>query len=157
MFYRNVGPIGNDRTTPRRPTSPPVSTSIPPRALPTMAPAQANFTDTFALAYGSITLIGGLIGYLKANSLASYFPRAERGPSFDKIPNFVQTHFVIHFWWDDILCDDSVAPSAIREGDAWGRTLFGIVLWYTVLEEFQDYAGGSDEYFEVRTPLFRRR
>jgi len=33
--------------------------------------AQANFNDTFALAYGSITLIGGLIGYLKANSFAS--------------------------------------------------------------------------------------
>lgn len=36
----------------------------------TMAPA-GNFNDTFALAYGSITLLGGLIGYLKANSYAS--------------------------------------------------------------------------------------
>jgi uncharacterized membrane protein (UPF0136 family) len=35
-----------------------------------MAPA-AKFDDTFALAYGSITVVGGLIGYLKANSYAS--------------------------------------------------------------------------------------
>jgi len=36
----------------------------------TMAP-HPNYDDTFALAYGSITLLGGLIGYLKANSFAS--------------------------------------------------------------------------------------
>jgi len=35
-----------------------------------MAP-HPNYDDTFALAYGSITLLGGLIGYLKANSFAS--------------------------------------------------------------------------------------
>jgi uncharacterized membrane protein (UPF0136 family) len=27
--------------------------------------------DTFALAYGSITVLGGIIGYLKAGSVAS--------------------------------------------------------------------------------------
>jgi uncharacterized membrane protein (UPF0136 family) len=36
--------------------------------------SQAAFDDPFALAYGSITVIGGLIGYLKANSLISYSP-----------------------------------------------------------------------------------
>lgn len=31
-----------------------------------------KFDDAFALTYGSITLVGGLIGYFKANSYASY-------------------------------------------------------------------------------------
>jgi uncharacterized membrane protein (UPF0136 family) len=45
-----------------------------------MAPS-GNFNDTFALAYGSITLLGGLIGYLKANSIASYPPSSIPNPA----------------------------------------------------------------------------
>ena len=41
------------------------------RFLPIMA-GRGKFDDAFALTYGSITLIGGLIGYFKANSFASY-------------------------------------------------------------------------------------
>jgi hypothetical protein len=62
------GHVSSARGHSSTPSPPLVSTSTNP-PLPTMAPA--NFNDTFALAYGSITLIGGLIGYLKANSFAS--------------------------------------------------------------------------------------
>jgi uncharacterized membrane protein (UPF0136 family) len=41
---------------------------------------KGNF-DTFALSYGTITLIGGLIGYFKANSYASYSSPAIPNPS----------------------------------------------------------------------------
>jgi hypothetical protein len=37
-----------------------------------MTSANARFNDAFALAYGSITVLGGIIGYLKAGSVASY-------------------------------------------------------------------------------------
>ena len=39
---------------------------------PLMSAPKANVNDTFALVYGSVTLLGGIIGYLKANSTASY-------------------------------------------------------------------------------------
>jgi len=46
-----------------------------------MAAIKANFNDTFSLIYGSITVLGGIIGYLKAGSLASYTPPVSPFPA----------------------------------------------------------------------------
>ena len=47
----------------------PVPTIITPTQA--MAAVKDNFDDNFSLIYGSITVLGGIIGYLKAGSLAS--------------------------------------------------------------------------------------
>jgi len=59
-----AGPIGNDTVIPHH--------NHPPTEA--MAAIENKFYDTFALVYGSITVLGGIIGYLKAGSVASYLP-----------------------------------------------------------------------------------
>ena len=66
-----------------------------------MPPTQYN--DTFALAYGSITLVGGIIGYLKANSYASSSHHLKANADWFQVVSLVERYSMLWRSWRVLL------------------------------------------------------